>query len=409
MLTNDLLEVKVSGRVLEPKLLSLRSALQLDRAEILLQMFTAHQGKPLGELNADIQGITALEVNHKIWKGLAKVLIDNSTFEPPILEHHPDLSPSELRERVFVRSAELGLATQNPSFGRQSKEMILESIASELNESVDNVLSFLYADHKDMHRLTKLPQAKTAVDVLHRYNLVLCQSLLLYAKSIRVVLHKPTSKWLDMLFRRVKFYRLLFRVWKYEDRVELLIDGPQSLLSQSSRYGMQFAMFLPLLPLFNGQWQLDATLLWGKKRKSEKSMRLTHATGLQSHYQLKGLWKSNTEEMFEQRFAEKDWGWTLSDGEVLYLGEQQVMVPNYKLTSQEDSSREAYLNVIGFWRKKQVLAMMDAAPNNVIFAVSKRYAGATESLPKRVQNRVILFAEVIPIKSVLELLMKIKY
>ena len=103
MLTNDLLEVKVAGRILEPKLLSLRSSLQLDRAEILLQLFHAHKGKPLGELNADIQGITALEVNHKIWKGLAKVLIDGSTFEPPVLAHHPDLSSSELRERVFVR------------------------------------------------------------------------------------------------------------------------------------------------------------------------------------------------------------------------------------------------------------------------------------------------------------------
>ena len=408
MLTNDLLEVKVAGRILEPKLLSLRSSLQLDRAEILLQLFQAHKGKPLGELNADIQGITALEVNHKIWKGLAKVLIDNSTFEPPTLDQHPELSPRELRERVFIRSAESGLATQKPDFGRQSKEMILDSIADELSESVENVLAFLYADHKDMYRLTELPKVKTAVDVLHRYNLVLCQSLLLYAKSIRVVLHKPSGKWLEMLFRRIKFYRLLFRVWKYEDRIELLIDGPQSLLSQSSRYGLQFAMFLPLLPLFSGEWQLDATLLWGKKRKSDKRMRLSHMTGLQSHYQLKGLWKSTTEEMFELRFAEKDWGWTLGDGEVLYLGDQQVMIPNYKLTSQADPSREAYLNVVGFWRKKQVLSIMDAAPNNVIFAVSKRYAGATESLPKRVKNRVILFAEVIPIKSVLELLEKIK-
>ena len=129
-----------------------------------------------------------------------------------MLEHHPDLSPSELRERVFVRSAEFGLATQNPNFGRQSKEMILHSIATELNESVENVLAFLYADHKDMHRLTELPRVKTPVDVLHRYNLVLCQSLLLYAKSIRVTLHKPSSKWPEMLFRRIKFYRLLFRV-----------------------------------------------------------------------------------------------------------------------------------------------------------------------------------------------------
>ena len=92
-------------------------------------------------------------------------------------------------------------------------------------------------------------------------------------------------------------------------------EDPQSLLTQSSRYGLQFAMFLPILPLFNGKWNLDATLLWGKKRKSEKSMLLSNMTGLQSHYQLKGLWKSTTEEMFEQRFAEKEWGWTLSDGE----------------------------------------------------------------------------------------------
>ena len=408
MLTNDLLDVKVAGRILEPKLLSLKSSLQLDRAETLLTLLKAHQGEPLGNLNAEIQAITALEVNHKIWKGLAKVLIDNSTFEPPVLGNHPDLSPSDLRERVFVRSASLGLATQNPNFGRQSKEMILQSIADELGETVKDILSFLYADHKDMHRLVELPKVKTPVGVLHRYNLVLCQSLLLYAKSIRVVLHNPTAKWLEMLFRRIRFYRLLFRVWKYDDRVELLIDGPQSLLSQSSRYGLQFAMFLPLLPLFEGNWQLDATLLWGKKRKSEKKMRLSHMTGLQSHYQLKGLWKSNTEEMFEQRFAEKDWGWTLHDGEVLYLGEQQVLIPNYKLRSKS-GDREAHLNIVGFWRKKQVLQMMDNAPSNVIFAVSKRYAGATESLPKRVKDRVILFAEVIPIKSVLELLDKIKY
>ena len=138
-------------------------------------------------------------------------------------------------------------------------------------------------------------------------------------------------------------------------------------------------------------------------------MLLSNMTGLQSHYQLKGLWKSTTEEMFEQRFAEKEWGWTLSDGEVLYLGEQQVMVPNYKLISQSDPSKIAFVNIVGFWRKKQVLSMMDAAPDNVIFAISKRYAGAKESLPKRVQDRVILFAEVIPIKSVLGLINKFKH
>ena len=93
MLTNDLLDVKIAGKILEPKLLSLRSSLQLDRAETLLQLLSVYKGQSLGALNAEIQGITALEVNHKIWKGLAKVLIDDSTFEPPTLTEHPNLSP----------------------------------------------------------------------------------------------------------------------------------------------------------------------------------------------------------------------------------------------------------------------------------------------------------------------------
>ena len=76
-------------------------------------------------------------------------------------------------------------------------------------------------------------------------------------------------------------------------------------------------------------------------------------TGLQSHYQLKGLWKSNTEEMFEMRFAEKDWGWSLSDGEVLYLGEQQVMIPNYKLTSKVDDSDRLISMLLGSGEKNK--------------------------------------------------------
>ena len=121
-------------------------------------------------------------------------------------------------------------------------------------------------------------------------------------------------------------------------------------------------------------------------------MRLSHGTGLKSHYKLKGLWKSNTEEWFEQRYFEKDRGWVLTDGEVLYLGEQQVLIPNYKLTSTS-TQHVAYLNIVGFWRKKQVLSLIDSAPDDVIFAISKRYAGATESLPERVLDRVILFTK----------------
>ena len=94
--------------------------------------------------------------------------------------------------------------------------------------------------------------------MLERYNLVLCQSILLHAKKLRILLFNPSAKWLRLIFRRIKFYRLMYRVYQRDNMLEILIDGPQSLLTQSSRYGLQFAMFLPVLPLYNDNWRLEA-------------------------------------------------------------------------------------------------------------------------------------------------------
>ena len=116
---------------------------------------------------------------------------------------------------------------------------------------------------------------------------------------------------------------------------------------------------------------------------------LNNGTGLKSHYKLKGLWRSNTEEWFEKRFKEKDRGWILSEPEVLDLGEQQVLIPNFKLTQVDDGDTFAYLNIVGFWRKNHLVETIRNSPNNVIFAVSRKYAGDAAKLPKTVQKRVI--------------------
>jgi predicted nuclease of restriction endonuclease-like RecB superfamily len=404
MLTNDLVDVKITGHLLEPKLLSCSSKSHLSKAEQLLTLLRVHEGRTLGEFQEAIQSITALEVKHKLWKGLAKVLLDQCTFEPPVLEGHEDLSAAELRQKVFQHSARLGYATQNPQFGRCTKEEILRDIANDLGSTVENVLAYLYADHKDMHILKTLPDIQTPEAMLQRYNLVLCQSILLHAKKLRIILFNPSAKWLRFIFRRIKFYRLMYRVYQRDNMLEILIDGPQSVLTQSSRYGLQFAMFLPVLPLYNDNWRLEAELAWGKKRKVRKQLILDPSMGLQSHYQVRGLWKSTTEEWFEQRFAEKESDWLLQDGDVLDLGNQQVLIPNFRIQHRESPSRFGYLNIVGFWMKSHVIDLINSSPESVVFAVSKRYAADTKKLPQRIQERIIVFAEVISVKDVLELI-----
>lgn len=404
MLTSDLVQVKITGQLLEPRLLSVTSRSHLDKASQLLTLLREHQGKTLGEFQDCIQSITALEVNHKLWKGLSKVLLDQCTFEPPTLEGHAELSAAELRQKVFQHSAQLGYATQNPQFGRATKQQILAEIATELNSTVEQIIAYLYADHKDMHILRQLPDIDTPAAMLQRYNLVLCQSILLHAKRLRIVLQNPTAQWLRLIFRRLKFYRLMYRVFQREGSLELIVDGPQSVLTQSSRYGLQFAMFLPVLPLYPNAWRLEADLAWGKKRKVRKNFILGPSTGLQSHYQLRGLWKSNTEEWFEQRFLEKEHEWSLQEGDVLDLGSQEVLIPNFRIQHKQDSQRFAYLNIVGFWMKSHVIDLIGRSPENVIFAISKRYAADAKKLPKTIQARVILFTEVIPVRDVMNIL-----
>ena len=75
-------------------------------------------------------------------------------------------------------------------------------------------------------------------------------------------------------FGTLNFIRLMFRARTVGSDIEVEIDGPQSLLSLSTRYGMQLADFFPAILLQTGDWTIEASLLRGRKRKFKKVMLL---------------------------------------------------------------------------------------------------------------------------------------
>lgn len=406
MLTSDLLQVKVSGTDIAPSWVSTKSAGQLERAQVVLDLVHGHHHKTKGELQEAIKDIASLEVNHKFWKGLAKVLVDQCEFVSPQLRALPDMTAEELRNMVFQTSVEHGLGSLSNRFDRLKNIDIINIVSQKISADPIEIQRFLYADHKEMHILESLPELSTPLDLLHRYNLVACQSLLLHASQVRIQLHSLPAKWLRFIFRRIKFYRLMFQLWQHsETHIEIQIDGPQSVLQQSTRYGLQFAMFLPILPLLPCNWSVQAEILWGDKRKSKKNLHIDQSTGLVSHYSVSGVWKSNTEEWFTQRFLEKDRGWTLAEGEVVDIGEQQVLIPDCTFI-KKDGSVKVYLEIVGFWRKNFLQSIIHKSPPNIIFAVSKRYASDTAILPKNLQERIVFFAEVLSVTEIVQLLEK---
>jgi uncharacterized protein len=201
-----------------------------------------------------------------------------------------------------------------------------------------------------------------------------------------------------MLFRVIKFHRLMFSVFKSGDDLSIHLDGPQSLLKQSTRYGMQMANSFPCLPLFKSEWRVSADLSWGKKRKFNKVLSLNSTSGLRSHYQRTGTWRSNAEIWFEERFLALKADWSLEMGEIMVLSNQSIIIPDF---SFRKGDALVHLEIIGFWRKDYLKKRIKSCPENVLLAVSRKLMSDKGTLPKKLAERIVYFSEIISAKEVL--------
>ena len=159
---------------------------------------------------------------------------------------------------------------------------------------------------------------------------------------------------------------------------------------------MQLALFLPGLLLVPTPWSLKGVIQWNKRKKK---LELDHNAGMQSHYKERGVWRSDAERVFEERFKAKDTGWSIGPGALIKLKGQRILQPDFTL---KKGTRTVHLEIVGFWRKGQLSSLLKDCPDNVFLLVSKRLAGDKSGIPQNIAKRVVPFAEVIPISKVLE-------
>lgn len=425
MLTGDLVRARAQGKDLRPQLLKVGEQRRLDRAEELIALFTRAEaeGWSRGELRAACRDLEGSDPDHKVTKGLAKVMLDRCTFETICPGE-----PQALRMEVFARAAAGGPLARRPGpTGRRTARDVLAEVAAELpppelpgfdaeGPDVDAQATpapmewtpealgrALYADLKDEQMLTACKAPETPEALLHRYNVALVQALLLKGLDLTLRLRRPEAKRVRQLFRWLKFHQLMFRTERLDGDIVLTIDGPQSLLRQSTRYGRQLATFFPAVLLQPGEWWLEARIAWGRATRTGKRLVIDHTHGLQSHLRDTGTWVSRTERWFVERFEALDSGWTVQPGHLLELGDQQTLVPDL---SFEKDGRTAHLDIVGYWRRGYLDKRIQATPEHVLLAVSKRLLGdkskAARVVPERLADRVIAFAEVIPAREVLE-------
>ena len=141
------------------------------------------------------------------------------------------------------------------------------------------------------------------------------------------------------------------------------IDGPLSLFSATTKYGLQMALFLPAL-LHCHDFRLDAELRWGPKREP-RSFHLDAGTGLITHQLDSGIYVPAEIPAFVERFRQVAPAWELSEcTDVIELGREGVWVPDYRAVHKA-SGTEVFVEVLGFWKKASLERCSASCPTSV--------------------------------------------
>jgi predicted nuclease of restriction endonuclease-like RecB superfamily len=401
MLTGDLLRVRTRGATLVPSYINPTKPGLMEDAEALLAIFqlAVSQGATRERVDGDIGAIVAGRRDHRLLKGLAKLLFDRSE-----LDIRSPVPPAELRARVFRAAREAGpLALDTNVFGRPTADGVLAAVGDELGLDADEVRAALYADRNEERRFIacKVPDAGW---LLHRYNVALVQAALLRAVSVQITLSAPSGPRIRQLLRYAKFHQLIHTTARVATGLQITLDGPTSLLRQSTRYGLQLANFFPAVLLQDGAWSLEATVLW-TKAGHRKTLRVASGDGLVSHYRDSGAYTTREQTWFAERWAALDTRWKMTDQtDPIDLGGRGVVLPDF---SFKRGRKVGHLEIIGYWRPETLQTRLDMlqryGPGTVILAVSRKLRGSKQALDAY-PGEVVEFAEIVPPKKVLEAL-----
>lgn len=405
MLTFDLMRASVRQGIVKPQYLEESDPLWLALADDVVGLFRLHIARTYGELRESLKELLGDGPEALVGRGLAKLLEDRAT-----IEQVSTLDPREVRRRVFQKAApHLPLELDSdappglPGLSRMSRTQVLTEVAQELNTTPQALEQALYADLPDAHVVLEV-DLPSPQQLLQRYNVALAQAVLLRAVQLNLTIKQTTPARLRQLFRYIRFFRLMYHVSPLEKGgYAIQLDGPLSLLKQSSRYGLQLAELLPALLLCE-DWTLEAEVRWGRKDEL-KGFKLSPKQGLISHYPNKGVYQTREELWFRERFSSIKTPWQLETAERLFdLGGQTVAAPD--LVLRHPDGREAYVELVGFWRRawleSRLALYRTYGPGNLILAVSRQLQGSLEGL-EGFEGQVYIFREVLVPKDLVAL------
>lgn len=346
MLTADLSINYRRGEKIFPYLIKTDNADYLRDAQNLIDIFQDSQNKTRGELEHELEEYVGTGTDYKILRGLIKLLMDRCEFATSSVA-----DPSEIRQKVFLEARKFQPVLPNS----EKRKEVLESVAKELNTTLNIVNDNLYADLPAQQRLTNF-EPTTPNNLLDRYNLAQAQAILYKCVEMKIRVLPSSAENYRAIFGWIKHFGLIHSIiGNAVNGYEITLTGAASLFHRSQKYGIQMSVFLPAL-LLCGNWRMTAEIAQKQGKNLFYELTSEQTQLISNRYDEPEF----DNPLFEK--LKKDWEksssfWKLIENtEVIDLG-KTAFIPDFVLISP--MNEKVYLDVLGFWTPKSLKKRLD--------------------------------------------------
>jgi len=364
----------------------------LELAGDYLALAEAHVGASRAELEEAWEGVKVGASERKLAAGLCKLVEDRVQFDV-----QSELDPRALRGEVFEAAA--AARKQLADTDAFERERFLNEQASQRGLTAAQLERALYADLRQAQVLMGFDPV-SAEKLVRHYDLAQKQAVFLRAVAVVAEVRCRDPYAYRILFRKLKFFRLMHRIEARPDGYLIYIDGPFNLFTASTKYGLELALALPAL-LSCDEYDIVAQLRWGKERES-----LTYK--LQGKGRAQGVAEVALPDevaAFLARFTALSSAWEAEvASDILEVRGVGLCVPDLRFVNRE-TGEIAYLEVLGYWSRDAVWKRVELASRGlkerVIFAASSKLRVSEQVLDENVPAQLYMHKGTLSAKEVL--------
>ena len=374
MLTKDLIRFTIKNDIVNPSFINLKTPSVKSACEQLLAVYSDGVNLSKKEISQNSSAIMNSLHSSKIARGLNKILLDNCEFEK-----NDGGDYVSLREKLFEKSAKYYFSPSADLF---------EEIRRGFDE---HFLNDIYGDHPDCEKLISC-EIKTVEELVDEYNISLIQGLLLNAENLTINTESGDKTTMRYFFRQIRFNQLLCNVSKTSEGYSIFIDGPASILENSSGYGLKIACFFRIICRVQ-DWKLFAAINTAAQKHS-----LILNSGFIGQKEVLSAYYPKEFEIFRQNFEEKSELWEISDEiEPFSFDGKRIIVPDFLFINRQ-TGKKVQLEIFHKWHKSQVSKRLDDLKNyggdNFILGIDTNlYKSIENDIDEKIQSKIFRFRD----------------